>query len=695
MARSGLAGLDKRRLRLWLALFFLALAIPSALLVHQAYRQLKWEAFHQYRGLAEELASRIDVRLAGLITAEEARSFGDYGFLTAAGSPAANYIQRSPLSVYPVAKAFPGLIGYFQVDAEGRFSTPLVPPAPENASLYGIARRELEERMALQGRILQILTQNRLVRNAEGVAATPVAAASAPLQERERFPSQMFESSSNRAYYKTGPGKAAEVRPRSAQSEFDQLDETRAKKRIADAAVVEKFDRGMPSAEMEAPSAASVTVGAPPLDKGQRSLERRASRKEQSALPEVAPVETAGKLKGEPKAVAPARVRIFESELDPFELSLLDSGQFVLYRKVWREGQRFIQGALIDRQAFLSGAVDGLFRDTVLSRISDLVVTYQGKVFAAFNAQGDRYLPGVQDDLRGSVLFQSRLSAPLSDLELIFSIDRLPAGPGAGVLAWLGFTLALVLSGGCWLLYRVGARQIELARQQQDFVSAVSHELKTPLTSIRMYGEILREGWAGEDKKKTYYDYIHDESERLSRLIDNVLQLARMTRNDLRIKLIPMTGSALMDLIRSKVATQVERAGFELRLDCDEAASEAMVKVDADHFAQIIINLVDNALKFSVTAQNKSVIIGCRLADPRTVVFSVRDFGPGIPNGQLKKIFRLFYRSGSEMTRETVGTGIGLALVRQLAQTMGGRVDVQNREPGAEFCVYLPRNASV
>ena len=92
--------------------------------------------------------------------------------------------------------------------------------------------------------------------------------------------------------------------------------------------------------------------------------------------------------------------------------------------------------------------------------------------------------------------------------------------------------LALVLSGGCYVIYRYGVGQISLYRQQQDFVSAVSHELKTPLTSIRMYSEMLKAGWADEDKKAGYYAFIHDESERLSRLITNVLQLARMTRGN-------------------------------------------------------------------------------------------------------------------------------------------------------------------
>ena len=115
-------------------------------------------------------------------------------------------------------------------------------------------------------------------------------------------------------------------------------------------------------------------------------------------------------------------------------------------------------------------------------------------------------------------------------------------------------------------MYRFAVGQLRLARQQQDFVSAVSHELKTPLTSIRMYGEMLKAGWADEAKKQTYYDYIQSESERLSRLIDNVLQLARLTRSSHRIDAKSVRVTELLDLVRSKVATQVERAGFELRV---------------------------------------------------------------------------------------------------------------------------------
>ena len=111
--------------------------------------------------------------------------------------------------------------------------------------------------------------------------------------------------------------------------------------------------------------------------------------------------------------------------------------------------------------------------------------------------------------------------------------------------------------------------------------------------------------------------------------------------------------------------------------------------VDRDYFTQILINLVDNALKFSARAERRAVELACH-GVREGVCFSVRDFGPGVARDQMRKIFRLFYRSGNELTRETVGTGIGLALVRQLAEAMGGRVDVVNREPGAEFRVTFP-----
>ncbi len=145
-------------------------------------------------------------------------------------------------------------------------------------------------------------------------------------------------------------------------------------------------------------------------------------------------------------------------------------------------------------------------------------------------------------------------------------------------------------------------------------------------------------------------------------------------------------------MVRSKCATQAERAGFALAVR-DGVPAGTVLALDADAFAQILINLVDNALKFSAGAERREIEIASRLESDGLVLYTVRDFGPGIPKGQMKKIFELFYRPTDEITRSTTGTGIGLALVQQLAAAMGGRVEVRNCDPGAEFRVSFPAEA--
>jgi len=362
----------------------------------------------------------------------------------------------------------------------------------------------------------------------------------------------------------------------------------------------------------------------------------------------------------------------------------------VLFRKAWRNGQRIIQGAILDQQGLLRGIAKDAFEGSTLAAMSDMVIAYHGDVLEIDRGRADAY--GSLDsasELRGELLHRARLAAPFGDFELLWTINRLPPGPGARVIGWASVVLLLVLTAGFIALYRLGLRQIALARQQQDFVSAVSHELKTPLTSIRMYAEMLRAGWATPDKQQEYFRFIHDESERLSRLIANVLQLARLERNEPNLELKQTSVATIADLLRSRIQGQAAAAGFAWTLEVEPSVAQRELVVDADALVQIATNLVDNALKFSARAERREVAVALRAAGDRAIELSVRDFGPGIDKAQTRKIFELFYRAGSELTRETLGTGIGLALVRQLARAMGGEVDVVNRDPGAEFRVRL------
>ena len=715
-------GLDKRRLRNLLALLFLALAIPAAVLVWQAYTQLKWEAFHQHRGAAEELTRRIDSDLFAKIRTADARTFADYTFLVVSGDPSASFVQRSPLSTFPVMADVPGALGYFQVDTDGTFSTPLLPPSGTDAGSLGIGEAEYRNRQQLAQELQTILADNRLVRPRSemagpGVSASSVLPPPATLEEdAEKAVEETVGLSRDRQAEITAgrAGERAATAPQRqlaseaySQAVFDRLNQPAGDAIPADdyaalpgpdevadeiAPLEQRLDSNVKVSELKLDAAlqkkseAIESEGATE-NAGSGSFtfaQNRAKRREASALAETAPLvddEQISNFGG----VTDLRISTFESEIDPFEFSLLDSGHFVVFRKVWRNGERYIQGFLVDQQQLVRESIGEPFLGTALADMSSMIVAYQDDVIRAFDGRDNSGMPYFAEDLDNALLYRSRLSAPLNSIELIFSIDRLAPGAGASVLGWVTLVLAVVFVGGFMVLYRLGLSQISLARQQQDFVSAVSHELKTPLTSIRMYGEMLKEGWADETKRQSYYEFIHDESERLSRLISNVLELARITRNEPHFDIQPTTIAELMSTIESKISSQVERAGFELRFVRDDRADQATINVDQDCFAQIMINLVDNAIKFSKGADQKRIEIGSRQTGNNDIVFSVRDYGPGIPQDQMQKIFELFYRSESELTRETVGTGIGLAIVHQLALAMHGSVDVVNVEPGAEF----------
>jgi len=694
--------MNTRRLKSLLLLLFVALAIPTGVLVFQAYGQLKWEAFHQHQQLAREFTLRIDRQFNALMRREENRSFTDYAFLNVVGSDGSNFLQRSPLSGFPLDSQVPGILGYFQVDAKGQLATPTVPQS--NASSYGIASQELRQRVALENSIRDILGQNRLVKKSD---VSPERTVSSPeLLEQTRDAQMagkgeiMAEETAVLRMPSSAPVESLEPSLQ-GQLVFDQL---KSRKDTDNLELDSPADLGRVD-DLKLEDSYAVASGLLPKKQNEakkRKLVKQA-RKEISVLPEIRSEQefasdfnfprsaedevAASSLLRKQQAI---RIRTFETEVDPMEFSLLDSGHFVLFRRVWRDGERYVQGLLIEPRLLLDELIAPAFRDSVLSSMSDLIIAYQGNVIGVYDAGYAREYSSSYRDKENELLYQARMIAPFNDLELIFSLSQLPVGTGSQVIIWAAMILGVVLVGGFLLLYRLGAGAIALGQQQQDFVSAVSHELKTPLTSIRMYGEMLREGWADEARKKSYYDFIFNESERLSRLINNVLHLARMTRNEQKPSLEDTNLDTLLNDLRPKLESQLENAGFRLELDCREPAMTSKLRIDSDWLTQILINLVDNAIKFSGNAEDKIVHISCRLLQGKSMQICVRDFGPGVAKDQMKKIFKLFYRSENELTRETVGTGIGLALVHQLVTGMGGEVDVVNCEPGVEFRLLFP-----
>ncbi|MHC4154719.1 MAG: sensor histidine kinase [Planctomycetota bacterium] len=236
-------------------------------------------------------------------------------------------------------------------------------------------------------------------------------------------------------------------------------------------------------------------------------------------------------------------------------------------------------------------------------------------------------------------------------------------------------------------LYRHAGAQLKLAEKKDDFISAVSHELRTPLTSIRMYAEMLENNWVtSQDKLVEYYRSVRQESERLSRLIENVLDFSRIQKDRKKYSFslgdLNQCVAAVVEMMRPYASQH----GFSLKTELGELSQVAF---DADAVKQIVVNLLDNAVKYARAAEDKIITVRTK-SDTKFVLIEVEDHGPGIPHRQRKKIFEDFYRLGSEATRETTGTGLGLALVKKFAQAHHGFVEILNAKPaGAIFRVGL------
>lgn len=253
--------------------------------------------------------------------------------------------------------------------------------------------------------------------------------------------------------------------------------------------------------------------------------------------------------------------------------------------------------------------------------------------------------------------------------------------------------LAVALGAGLLLMIRGAARARELAQLKSDFVSTVSHELKTPLTSIRMFAEMLEQGVAQGDPAKMarYHGVIVQESQRLGLLIANLLDYAQIEKGTRRYT---PSRQEIGGLARHAVTT------FETLRDPDgkrnsievEVSPEAMkadVEVDRDVVVQAVLNLLANAAKYGGADQPIEVAVG---ADATGGWISVRDHGPGIPPAEQARIFREFYRSPEAYRSGVEGTGLGLALVKRHIEALGGTVEVASEVgQGATFTIRLPR----
>ncbi len=287
----------------------------------------------------------------------------------------------------------------------------------------------------------------------------------------------------------------------------------------------------------------------------------------------------------------------------------------------------------------------------------------------------------------GSALRSLGLSHPLGSWSLEY---HAPALQQAAAPVWLTLVAPLMLLGvglGAlgYLFYREHRREIRLATQRVNFVNQVSHELKTPLTNVRLYAEMLQQRLDGDADPAVgrYLGVITDESQRLSRLIDNVLSFSRLQRQSLKLTHENVNPDEQIVRILETFEPLLRQRGVEPRFDAGISQS---LNYDPATLEQILNNLLSNCEKYAPDSgelQVRSWLKGSLLC------IEVQDCGPGIDAGDRKKIFEPFYRSSSRLTDGITGTGIGLGLARDLARAHGGDLTLEASDRGACFQIRL------
>ncbi len=650
-----------KRLRIYFAAFFLLLAIPLGLLLGRTYNNLEQEAFYFYRKEAERVLRDVGEGLLRDLRREEDRPYTQYRYIHVADDPVPEQsgLNLSPLSAFPVQSGIPGILGYFQVDPDGSFHTPLLPEDSVHTNL-SVPRRL--ERQALHAKLAALIAtqipgspdRDSLQDEALGEAGQGAASYA------DRFRQQLYSNVD------------AKLEARYLEEQADDY---------ASGVSAPEPQRYARKVQKASPSQARI-FDSKVEDVASSAGEKLKNRTEEAEADREVLKETAKSREGsidQPSRLTlkslPALLDV-AAEVDPFQTRLVDRRWIAFTRRVWSQDRRYVQGFVADLGGFLKAYLEPMRRNSVLPAEATFLIFYRDRLLAGegFEALGES---------RPLLLYNAALPYPFSDFNVALAVASLPRGPGHRMAQVMGVYLLVLLVGGLLVIYRLAATQLDLSQKKADFVSAVSHELKTPLSTIRMYGEVLVEGWVEDDEKRQeYYRYIHEESERLSRLIQNVLQLARLEQNEWQVQLDSLDPVQLVGEIVGGLEPRLARAGFQAVVEAE--GKPGPIHADRDAMTQILINLIDNSIKFSKDADRKEVrIMVGRLGGDCFI--RVRDFGPGIPRPQLKKIFQKFYRIDSEMTRTTRGTGIGLALVKMMGDAMQARVDVANRDPGVEF----------
>ena len=613
----------KKRLVLFYTTIFVVIALPVAWLLYDSYLRMQDDAKAEWAMHATQVLKMANNRIKDDLSIENKRSFMEYRFIKVAKTiSAGEQPTYSDLALnFPVTSCnsdstkidycsqYAGLVGHFQIDPDGVFSTPYLPA----------------------GALGQVQLENKEIR----------------------------ESFQNKLKFIV---RDMGIKNKGTSSSLDTTKSSNALDQLANELDLSKTKKRKKRLRVE-----------------------RTSEQEQFAFNvESAKMDTSGLYRIFPY------VGTMDIAIESFQAEQ-NRKYIVFYRNVLRGEENFVQGFVVDLKEYLRSIVD--------LEISDYT-DKDNHLALRFNDKNGTIIAFGIDTRNAIKVFEEDLTEPLNNITMEIFVDKSVQKIGSGkgqivtngqLLFLIGSIMFLLLGGGLVSIYRLTQSQLNLAQKRQDFISAVSHELKTPLTTIKMRAEILQSSYNKMDdaKRMRSFDQIASESDRLTRLIQNVLDLSKLDGNRWVANIRKDRPKAVLDDFVTMYTKNIEDHGFSLTVSCDTDIDKVQLMMDRDAVMQILTNLVDNSLKFSKNADYKMIIIELKV-DFDHVYLAVRDYGPGIPPSEMKKVFQEFYRVENEMTRTTKGTGIGLSMVKKLCALSNMRIEIENANPGLRTKIHFP-----
>ena len=646
-----------KKLKLLILIFSIALCVPLTFFVLRTHRGLEQEEIATLRYFAETLFDEMEQSLAALVEREEGRAIDEYNYhlSTSAHTKGATGKSRSPLSDPP---GEPFILGYFQNNPDGSFQTPVV----EKNKPIQSGRRELMSQLQDAN-----LTFNRKrVSGTDDIKpAAPKASVKIQKKQADLFAGKYLDRSRSqkpRAFLGQKEKRVQKITPGQAMN-------------IAKQETAESPQRILPQAQKK-DLAGSRADARDSLAASPMALEEQvalSSDQEEGELPVLSD-----------EAAGLDDLESFQVEVAPLQSVFINEDQIFIFRRIMINNQIYRQGFILKTTAFLNHLAANYFTPQPMAAFTGL------RLRIIDQGNETRTLAAGVSPQNPKFVLNRTFPSPFSFLNATLTCDQIPRSTGRRTLTIMIVILAVIVLIGLFAIYQSTRAIVDLSERRSQFVSSVTHELKTPLTNIRMYIEMLEQGIArDEEREQEYFRIVDSEGARLSRLINNVLELSKLEKQQRHIDLRPGTLEDVMQEVQTVMGEKLRQEGFILKFDLENIRP---FNYDREVLIQVLINLIENSMKFGKTAAKREINIFARFhGDENRVKIRVADSGPGIPRHALKRVFNDFYRVDNSLTRTTRGTGIGLALVKKFVELMGGTVAAENNAgPGCTITIFLP-----